>query len=251
MISLPPTKRFLFLSLPLATCVLFISGKYFLLFPLNILLLSILILVAWILGAILSRSLIASKKIFLGRLRDAVSSFCFIILILLNFDLILTIIIGVFLSLIWVGIVSWPYRSKYFLKKEGGGDNKKFTSDISLFFISNLAGSIMLFWAILTNRSDELIYGYEPTLITRISLYIYQVISIGSVVLMIFPYFLKKYKNFINLLFFSMVLLCIFTIILSLSLSFIIVPISLGICRYLSMIILNLNYAKKITRPNT
>jgi len=229
-------------------CVLFISEKYFLLFPLNIILLSIFILAAWVLGAILSRSLIVSKKLFLGRLSDAVCSICFIILILLNFDLILTIIIGVFLSLIWVVIVSWPYRSKYFSIKK---IKKKFTSDISIILISNLTGSIMLFWALLMNRSDELIYGYDPTLIARFSLYIYQAMTIGSVILIIFPHLFKKNENFVNLFLFSLILLCIFTIFINSHLSFIILPILLGICRYLTMIILNLNFSEKINRSFT
>ena len=248
MISSPPTKRFLFWSLPLAMCAMFVSVKYFLLFSLNMTLLSIFMLVAWILGAIPSRSLIVSKKIFLGRLRDAVSSFCFIILILLNFDLIPTIIIGVFLSLIWVGVVSWPYRSKYFSMKK---IKKKFSVDIYIILISNFIGSIMLIWAILMNRSDELIYGYDSTLIVRFSMYIYQIITIGSIILIIFPDFMKKNEIFVNLLFISIILLCIFIIFTNSNLKFIIIPILLGICRYLTMIIINLNFKEKINRSFT
>lgn len=248
MISSPPTKRFLFWSLPLTMCVLFISEKYFLLLPLNILLLSTFILAAWVLGAILSRSLIVSKKIFLGRLSDAVCSFFFIILILLDCDLTLTIIIGVFLFLIWVAMLSWPYRSKYFSIKK---IKNKSTSDISIILISNLTASIMLFWALLMNRSDELIYGYDSTLIARFSLYIYHAITIGSVTLIIFPHLFKKNKNFVNLFFFLLILLCIFTIFINSPLSFIILPILLGICRYLTMIILNLNFSEKINRSFT
>jgi hypothetical protein len=244
MIGPPPTKRFLFWSLPAAMCVLIIFGKYFLLFSLNITLLSLFILVVWILGSILSRSLIVSKKIFLGRLRDAVSSFCFIVLILLNLDFIPAIIIGLFLSLIWVGLVSWPYRSQYFSTKK----NNSFAADIYVILISNLTGSIMLIWAILTNRSDELIYGYDPTVIVRFSMYIYQITTIGSVVLIIFPDFLKKHENFIILLFISMILFCIFAIFANFHLLFITIPILLGVSRYLTMIILNLNFRKKINK---
>jgi|LakMenEpi03Aug12_release.lakeMendotaPanAssembly.Ray.scaffolds.fasta_scaffold389625_2 hypothetical protein len=245
MISFPPTKRFLFWSLLLTMCILFISVKFFFLFPLNILLLSIFILVAWITGAVLSRSLIVKNKIFLGRSREIVSSFFFIILILLNFDLTLTIIIGLFLSLMWVGIVSWPYRSKYFSTSK---IQIKFTSYLGIILISNLTGSIMLIWAILINRSNELIYGYDPTLIVRFSLYIYQGISIGSVILITFTHFFKKNRDIVNLLFFLIILLCIFIIFANFNLSIIILPILLGIGHYLAMIILNLNFGEKIKR---
>jgi hypothetical protein len=154
----------------------------------------------------------------------------------------------VFLSLIWVGVVSWPYRSKYFSIKK---IKKNFISDIYIILISNFTGSIMLIWAILMNRSDELIYGYDSTLIVRFSLYIYQIITIGSVVLIIFPDFLKKNENFIILVFISMSLLCIFIIFTNFHLLFIAIPILLGIGRYLTMIIINLNFKEKINRSFT
>ena len=109
----------------------------------------------------------------------------------------------------------------------------------------------MLIWAIIMNRSNELIYGYDSTPIVRFSMYIYQIITIGSVILIIFPDFMKKNENFVNLLFISMILLCIFTFFTNSNLLFIIIPILLGICRYLAMIILNLNFKEKINKFST
>lgn len=238
----PNKKNLLYLTF-IFSVMLCLVGYFILSIPYKLLALSLITFFIWILGAIMSRTLISREKIFLGRFRESICSLMIIILIILNFNFELNIIISLLVSLFWVTFVSWEYKGLHFSNSKQNTNYKQFFMSLVL---TNLSGAIMLLWALQINRSVDLIFGFDPTVVVRFSLYFYQFFTIGSVIIIIaIPKYFKENKLFTIIIYCFLIFISLFAFIISTKLSVFILPVTLSICRYLGIIIVDLNLLKQ------
>ena len=243
MIRGAPNKKSLLYSTLIFAIILCLVGNFILEFPDELLVLSLITYFIWILGAIMSRTLISRKKIFFGRFRETMSSLSIIVLIIFDLNFELNIIISLLVGLFWVTFVSWKYRSLHFTNSNQNLNYKFFFITLVL---TNLSTVIMLLFALKINRSVGLIFGFDPIIAVRFSLYFYQLLTIGSVVVMIvIPKYFKENRLPTIIAFCLLIFISLFSYIISTELAVIILPICLSICRYLGIIISDFKLQKQ------
>ena len=189
-----PTKKFVLIASIISIFVAIIVGNFFLQKSSIFLTTATFVLIAWIIGGIASRSLLSVGKIFYGRIREGISSLVVGILAIASYDLQSTITIGVSVGTLWTLWVSRNEIKRYFNEKDDGKTKLLF---FEILLYSNLSTVIIQLWALYFNSYESKLYGSDPVIVVRISMYIFQFLSIGVVVLVArIPTFLLKIKRF-------------------------------------------------------
>ncbi len=141
------------------------------------------VLFLWLAGAQWSRGLIERGWVFSGRIREAIASFLLAVLLLAGGGVEFS-----FLAAVAAGtLFSWIIWHK--VRTVGAGDNRHGRPVVNLnqlfqsIVLTNIATFSITYWALAqTGKSGEVL-GFDVSTAVRFSMYLYQVLTIGSVVL--------------------------------------------------------------------
>lgn len=196
----------------------------------------------WILGSMWSRIAIENNMFFLGRSREAVTSVAMAGLVAIGIYVEPAFIYAVLIGTIF----SWAIYKRVDKKPEekdeasfGTDKNwpKKYQNLFNNIFLSNVSSFVITWWALRNTDPTIQMYGYESTIIVRLSLYTYQAITIGAVV-----FIARKVMPISTILASRMGLLSAMVALMSLAFSpaaqVIVIPLSLGLVHYCSVIYL-------------
>ncbi|MEP6969362.1 MAG: hypothetical protein ABJA49_02905 [Betaproteobacteria bacterium] len=143
------------------------------------------ILLMWIAGAHWSRGLIERGWIFCGRIREAVASFVLALLVLAGLGVEVSFLLGVAAGCIFAGLM-WRHVHTAHASATHEGAGKSKTSLKRLMqniLLTNVATSAITYWALVQTGQAGTVFGIEVSTAVRFSMYIYQVLTIGSIVL--------------------------------------------------------------------
>lgn len=215
----------------------------------NILLL-LSVLIFWTLGAFYSRVLVELRSIFMARSRETLASIICAIFVLIGISVEYSFAFAVSAGTLFVYF--YATQLKKFKKKIHLGQ-LRFSAIIKLAYesiITNLGTFLINYWALIeTSRANTMsVEGIDMTVIIRGSVYSYQLLTIGAVLLVLFrnnnpllsPTALK-----------GAVWLCLIIIVVSIALpslyNVIIIPLACSILHYALIIRLQLKHNDKAT----
>lgn len=208
----------------------------------------ILIQFLWIIGAFWARIAIERNFFFLGRSRETVTSLATVPFIVAGFttqsSFIYAVIIGTLFSLvvyrmaIKLGPESEHNKNNSDSESSGRADGYvRFIENIAL---SNVASFIITWWALKNTEASSTVFGIESTVAIRVSLYVYQTITIGAIVFAV-----RRYESIgtvasrnIGAVALASVLGGVF---LPLEVSVVILPLAAGVAHYSLVIYLQRN----------
>lgn len=174
-----PTPRFVLISTCVTIALASVVGHSILLLSTTAIIVSSIAIVLWIIGAVASRALLRAEQVFVGRLREGVAALGTCTLILAELGLEATFGVGIAIGTAWTLWTSRNHRRAYFCNNPNGSPWCKHLQSLA---IGNLASTTILVWALVQNRSSEPIWGSDPTIAVRLSVYLFQVLSIGAVI---------------------------------------------------------------------
>ena len=143
------------------------------------------ILLMWIAGAHWSRGLVEQGWIFSGRIREAVASLVLAVLVFAGLGVEVSFLLGVAAGCVFAGLM-WRYVLVLHLRAMGEKESKPKTSLkrlIQNILLTNIATSAITYWALVQTGQAGAVFGIEVSTAVRFSMYIYQVLTIGSIVL--------------------------------------------------------------------
>ncbi len=193
----------------------------------------VLILLMWLAGAQWSRRLMESGWVFAARIREAISSVVLaglIIFLGLDAD-------AAFLAAVAVGtIFSWgmwqatkseamcnPGTSDVF-----GGIKKLFLSVL----LTNVATFSITYWAFVQTGKFGQLYGFDISTVIRFSMYFYQILTIGSVILVTRGFYRRLVKWRVSWLLASSILLFLVSLFIPLQVAIFLVPLFAAMMHY-------------------
>jgi hypothetical protein len=140
------------------------------------------ILLMWIAGAQWSRSLVERGWVFSGRVREAIASAALTILVIAGTGVepafLVAVACGTAFS--WLMWKTSPGSTESSPSGDTMRDMKKLSRSVIL---TNIATFSITYWALVqTGRHGE-VFGYDNSTAVRFAMYFYQVLTIGSVVL--------------------------------------------------------------------
>lgn len=193
------------------------------------------IIVLWIIGAHWSRVIIEKGNLFLGKCREGVTSICFAIFILLGagieWSFISSVAIGTFFAwLIIKSLKAAPITSPKL------GHTLEFQRLLQSVVLSNVATFAISTWALIQTQKIEDIYGVSIPVAIRFSMYAYQTLTIGSVILLVRGARIPQ-KN-IQLFTIVAILFFLASLLAPLSIGLFSIPIAAGIIHYCAVIFL-------------
>lgn len=144
----------------------------------------IFILFLWMSGARWSRDLIEQGWIFLGRIREAVSSVALVGLVFVGIDIRLSFLIAVAAGTVFAWF-AWRL-----VKKRGIRSAKSAVEsyvDVLMLarsiVLTNMATFSITYWAFVQTARAGQVFGVDNAAAIRFSMYFYQVLTIGAVIL--------------------------------------------------------------------
>ncbi len=146
----------------------------------------------WLFGACIAKALITEKAVFLARSRETIASLFVLPAVIAKSSLTFTFMIPILLSTILYFYFSKLKGISVFLKT---GRKVKLHFLLRAIFVTNFANSVILIWAMHTNRINDLLFGVDLSILVRFAVYAFQFLVMGSVVLTVHtPKVNKKYN---------------------------------------------------------
>ncbi len=201
-------------------------------FPQTILV-SILALL-WIIGAFEANDAFLEGQIFFSKTRESISSLATSLLAFAHSNLLFVVLLGPIISIL-------PYKAKainrsYSALKSNPTINYRI---VYVAILTSIAPIAIQLWAYALTHHSGNIYGISFTLFTRISIYIFQFISIGSSLLVLLPKKLAlTHSLHIQLIALSTCTFSLFTVFSSNIFLITIAPLSLSLT-HISLILLS------------
>lgn len=145
--------------------------------------LSTAILLLWIAGAYWSRALVERGRVVAGRIREAIASLALALLVLPGVPVEPAFLLAVaggtaFSWLAWTRVRS--QGESHHMGGRAPGDMRGLAQSLLL---TNAATLAMTWWALVQTGKPLQVLGLEVSTAVRFSMYVYQVLTIGSVVL--------------------------------------------------------------------
>lgn len=143
------------------------------------------VLLMWIAGAHWSRGLVERGWIFSGRIREAIASLVLAVLVFVGLGVQSAFVLGVATGCVFAGLM-WRYvqmanvPATAELAVRPRISLKRLVQNILL---TNIATSAFTYWALVQTGHSGAVFGIEVSTAVRFSMYIYQVLTIGSIVL--------------------------------------------------------------------
>lgn len=141
------------------------------------------ILLMWIAGAYWSRGLVERGWIFSGRIREAVASFVLAVLVFAGLGVEFSFVLGVSAGCVFAGLM-WRYvQLADATAIQDGKPKTSLKRLVQNILLTNVATSAITYWALVQTGHAGAVFGIEVSTAVRFSMYIYQVLTIGSIVL--------------------------------------------------------------------
>lgn len=204
------------------------------------LILSMIMVILWIFGAIIARGVLANGSIFLARSRELIASVVFMFIYIFMDDILTALVLSIFIAtLLFLFLARNNCNFSFFNNTH---DKNEFNFLLKL-FLTNISPLLFMFWALKSNAFTGYLWGVDSTLITRVSVYAYQALSIG--VFVIIPLTKKFNMHFIKVqtLVLMMPLLTLLSfgcMFLDQELQLVFVPLSLIVLHYSNIFYLQL-----------
>ena len=146
-----------------------------------VLLVSILLL--WIAGAQWSRALMEQGRVFSGRVREAISSVVLAGLVVAGLGVQISFLLAVAAGTVF-SLTMWSMvRSVSGSPGRPGNSLADIRNLIQNVVLTNVATFSITYWALVQTGKMGDVYGFEISTAVRFAMYIYQILTIGSVVL--------------------------------------------------------------------
>lgn len=146
-----------------------------------VLLVSILLL--WIAGAQWSRALMEQGRVFSGRVREAISSVVLAGLVVAGLGVQISFLLAVAAGTVF-SLTMWSMvRSVSGSPGRPGNSLVDIRNLIQNVVLTNVATFSITYWALVQTGKMGDVYGFEISTAVRFAMYIYQILTIGSVVL--------------------------------------------------------------------
>jgi len=144
----------------------------------------IIILLMWLAASQWSRELIEKGWVFAGRVREAISSVVLAILIIfvplgVDFAFLAAVAGGTVYSLVMWRLIC-PARSSRSNAESLFSLVRELLLNVAL---TNVATFLITYWALLQTAKEGVVFGVEISTGIRFSMYFYQILTIGSIVL--------------------------------------------------------------------
>jgi hypothetical protein len=206
----------------------------------NLMLLLSLILLLWLVGAQSSRSLVELGWVFLGRVREAIASISLAIMIFTGFGMQSSFLAAVASGTIF-SLAMLKKSSNCRLLTESNEMMKGLTKLLWSVILANIATFLITYWALVQTSKHGEIFGLDISTAVRFSMYFYQSMIIGSV-LLVSRHSKVKFRINLGPLSVVMALLLIASLYLSINLSLVIIPILSAVAHYLAVLHLQGRY---------
>lgn len=144
-------------------------------------LLALFITAVWIIGSILSKSLLFKNQIFLARVRDAFSSIFVSGFLIFGLFGKAALFFGFSAGYLFYWMVQKKYGQKYFSQAKKMLIFQNQQIDLFNLILITFPTYIALFWAMQMNSLNEIILGFRLGDMARFSMYIFQIITVGSI----------------------------------------------------------------------
>lgn len=130
----------------------------------------------WIIGSFYAKELIAGGWIFVGRIREALTSAVVCPLWLLHVNVHAAFVLSAAAGTLFCAILS-----KKLVKEHPTHDEKHLGALVLRLLLTNIATLALLLWALLASRQDGYIGPVSNSTAVRVAVYVYQFLSIGGV----------------------------------------------------------------------
>jgi hypothetical protein len=193
----------------------------------------VLILLMWLAGAQWSRRLMESGWVFAARIREAISSVVLAGLIIFLGQS----VNDAFLAAVLVGtIFSWSMWQA--TKPEAmcnPGTNYVFVGIKKLFLsvlLTNVATFSITYWAFVQTGKFGELYGFDISAVIRFSMYFYQILTIGSVILVARGFYRRMAHWPVSWLLVSSIFLFLASLFIPLQMAIFMVPLFAAVMHY-------------------
>jgi len=176
----PPTRRLTFEMAALSVIIVLVASPTLTSYSTAGLVTTLIISILWLSGSVASRAQLASGFPFSARAREAVASLSIAAFIVVGIDGFASLACGVAIGTVWMLAVSWRSRAMFFFE---GSDRKVRFATFKVVVASNAAVAVMTLWGIHVNHLDASLFGFSAQWAARLSNYLFQIISIGWMVL--------------------------------------------------------------------
>ncbi|WP_341908095.1 hypothetical protein [Polaromonas sp. YR568] len=199
------------------------------------------ILLMWIAGAQWSRLLVERGWVFSGRVREGIASIVFTIFVFWG----LGVELGFLLASACGALFSWLICFKSSLKLPDSlpssfptrGEMEKLLRSVIL---TNVTTFSITYWALIQTAKQGEIFGYEISIAIRFAMYLYQVLTIGAIVLVSLKGKMKLSEGW-KLLVIAAGLIVVVSLFLPLKLAIFLIPFSAATLHYGAVLYLQKN----------
>jgi len=144
-------------------------------------LLALYIMTVWIIGSVLSKSLLINNQIFLGRIREAISSLIICGFLLASLFGKIALILGFSSGLLCYWVMQRKFSPRTLSKEQRGPNYQNSKTDLFNLFLITCPTYITLVWAMQMNNLNDSKFGYRTGDLARFSMYIFQILTVGSI----------------------------------------------------------------------
>jgi hypothetical protein len=144
----------------------------------------VLILLMWIAGAQWSRRIMESGWVFAGRIREAISSVVLAgLVVFLELGVNASFLVAVALGTTFSWGMWWAIRFEATRTPSSGGVVVGIRELLLNILLTNVATFSITYWAFVHTSKLGQLYGFDISTVIRFSMYVYQILTIGSVIL--------------------------------------------------------------------
>ncbi len=202
------------------------------------------ILLMWIAGARWSRALMEHGRVFSGRVREAISSVVLAGLVVAGLGVQVSFLVAVAAGTLF----SWTMWSLVRVAPASpvrpGNSLLDVRNLIQNVFLTNIATFSITYWALVQTGKMGDVFGFEISTAVRFAMYIYQILTIGSVVLVSPKYKLKAPKR-LGLLIAVAAGAFVGALFIPLQAALLLIPLSAGATHYGVVLFLQRNPVKR------
>lgn len=194
-----------------------------------------LIMIIWALGFLIMRILLINKNFYLSRSRDLINSIIIIMLVYFLQDINLILVLSYLITLLITWMIIDKNKKEIYFQKKG---KLKIFNLIKINIFSSLAIIIFNYWALHETSSGKIIFGYDKSLLIRLSFYFFATLQIGSILIKFLT--IKKFYSYV-LLYLSIICFCIYFLFLPKNFDVLIFPVSCAFMHISLLILTNTN----------
>lgn len=211
---------------------------------LNTVALLVSILLLWIAGARWSRALMEHGNVFSGRVREAISSVVLAGLVVAGLGVQMSFLMAVAAGTVFSWTMWRLARPTTADPGRSGNSLVDIRNLIQNVFLTNIATFSITYWALVQTGKMGDVFGFEISTAVRFAMYIYQILTIGSVVLVSPKYKLNPPKR-LGLLISVAASVFIAALFIPLQAALVLIPLSAGVTHYGVVLFLQRNPIKR------